>query len=67
MHANPERVKQYRERGQQIARLESEIERLTLALKSCWWATNTYDGNYAKACDDVATIAVAALKTQDNS
>jgi hypothetical protein len=36
MHANPERVKQYRERGQQIARLESEIEKLTLAFKSCW-------------------------------
>ena len=47
-------------------KLEAEVERLTSALKSCWWATNTYDGNYAKACDNVATIVTNALKTQDN-
>jgi tRNA C32,U32 (ribose-2'-O)-methylase TrmJ len=44
---------------------EAEVERLRTALQSCYWATNTYDGNYTRACDNVATIAINALKTQD--
>jgi hypothetical protein len=44
---------------------EAEVERLRVALQSCYWATNTYDGNYTRACDNVATIAINALKTQD--
>jgi hypothetical protein len=47
-------------------RAEAEVERLRDALKSCFWATNTYDGNYARACDHVATIVTNALKTQDD-
>jgi hypothetical protein len=43
---------------------QTEVERLREALKSCWHAANTYDGNYARACDNVATIAINALKTQ---
>ena len=44
---------------------EAEVERLRAALQSCYWATNAYDGNYAKACDNVACIVMNALKTQD--
>jgi hypothetical protein len=44
---------------------KAEVERLTEALKSCWHAANTYDGNYARACDNVAIIITNALKTQD--
>jgi len=44
---------------------QAEVERLREALQSCYWATNTYDGNYTRACDNVATIAINALKTQD--
>jgi predicted nucleic acid-binding Zn-ribbon protein len=47
------------------AKAEAEVERLRVALQSCYWATNTYDGNYTRACDNVATIAIEALKTQD--
>jgi hypothetical protein len=43
---------------------EAEVERLKAALQSCWHAANTYDGNYTRACDNVATIAINALKTQ---
>jgi predicted nucleic acid-binding Zn-ribbon protein len=46
-------------------RAEKAVERLRTALQSCYWATNTYDGNYTRACDNVATIAINALKTQD--
>jgi hypothetical protein len=46
---------------------KAEVERLRDALKSCFWATNTlFRGNYARVCDNVAMIAVNALKTQDN-
>lgn len=44
---------------------EGAVERLRTALHSCYWATNIYDGNYTRACDNVATIAINALKTQD--
>ena len=44
---------------------QADVERLRAALQSCWWATNTYDGDYTRACDNVATIAINALKTQD--
>ena len=44
---------------------EAEVERLREALQLCFWATNTYEGNYTRACDNVATIAIEALKTQD--
>ena len=44
---------------------QAEVKRLRAALQSCYWATNTYDGNYTRACDNVATIAIQALKTQD--
>jgi hypothetical protein len=50
---------------QKLAASQAEVERLRDALKSCFWATNTYDGNYTRACDNVAMIAVNALKTQD--
>ena len=56
-------------RGEYLPKLkksENEVERLRDALKSCFWATNTYDGNYARACDNVATIVTNALKTQDD-
>lgn len=48
-----------------LVNCQADVERLRSALQSCWWATNTYDGNYTRACDNVATIAIAALKTQD--
>jgi hypothetical protein len=41
---------------------QAEVERLRAALKSCYWATNTYDGNYARACDNVMHIVNATLK-----
>jgi prepilin-type processing-associated H-X9-DG protein len=50
----------------ELAASKAEVERLRDALKSCFWATNTYDGNYARACDHVATIVTNALKTQDD-
>jgi len=45
---------------------EAEVKSLTKALESCWHAANTYDGNYTRACDNVAMIAVNALNPQDN-
>lgn len=51
---------------QENAASEAEVARLRDALKSCFWATNTYDGNYTRACDNVAIIVGNALKTQDN-
>jgi hypothetical protein len=54
-----------RELERELAEAQAEVERLRDALKSCFWATNTYDGNYTRACDNVAMIAVNALKTQD--
>ena len=48
----------------QLAASQAEVERLKEALKSCWHAANTYDGNYTAACDNVATIAINALTTQ---
>ena len=41
---------------------EAEVERLTDALKSCWHAANTYDGNYTAACDNVMAIVNTTLK-----
>ena len=38
---------------------------LTMALTSCWHAANTYDGNYARACDHVMLIAANALKVKE--
>ena len=49
----------------ELAEADDTVERLRTALQSCWWATNTYDGDYTRACDNVATIAINALKTQD--
>jgi fructose 1,6-bisphosphatase len=49
----------------QLAASQQEVERLRAALQSCYWATNTYDGNYARACDNVEIIVTNALKTQD--
>jgi hypothetical protein len=46
----------------EIKKLEAEVERLTEALKSCWHAANTYDGNYTRACDNVELIVRNALK-----
>jgi hypothetical protein len=51
---------------QKLAASQAEVERLRDALKSCFWATNTYDGNYTRACDNVAMIVTKALKAQDN-
>ena len=42
---------------------EAEVDRLKEALKSCWHAANTYDGNYANACDGVMTIAADGLES----
>jgi hypothetical protein len=50
----------------ELAEAKADVERLRVALQSCYWATITYDGNYVRACDSVATIAINALKTQDN-
>ncbi len=55
----------YGHQKEELAALQDSVERLRTALQSCYWATNTYDGNYTRACDDVATIAINALKTQD--
>jgi hypothetical protein len=52
-------------RYEQLKKAEAEVERLRVALKSCYWATITHDGKYTRACDNVATIAINALKTQD--
>jgi predicted kinase len=41
---------------------QAEVERLREALKSCWHAANTYDGNYTRACDNVMHIVNATLK-----
>jgi hypothetical protein len=61
-------AKETRRADENLARAEkaeTDVERLRTALQSCYWATNTYDGNYTRACDNVATIAINALKTQD--
>jgi hypothetical protein len=50
----------------ELAASKAEVERLRDALKSCFWATNTYDGNYARACDNVEIIVTNALNPQDN-
>jgi chromosome segregation ATPase len=57
-----EDIKAVRERAEKA---EADVERMRTALQSCYWATNTYDGDYTRACDNVATIAIRALKTQD--
>lgn len=44
----------------ELAASKAEVERLTEALKSCWHAANTYDGNYTAACDNVMAIAASA-------
>ena len=46
---------------------KAEVERLRDALKSCWHAANTYDGNYTAACDNVMTIVNTTLKTSTNA
>jgi hypothetical protein len=61
--ADVERLRGQLQQAVEIA--EADVERLRAALQSCWWATNTYDGDYTRACDNVATIAINALKTQD--
>ena len=55
----------YGHQKEELAALQDSVERLRVALQSCYWATITYDGNYVRACDSVATIAINALKTQD--
>jgi hypothetical protein len=55
------------EREQKRAeKAEAEVERLRDALKSCWHAANTYDGNYARACDNVMEIASAKINNEIN-
>jgi len=56
-----------RQLERELVEAEAEVERLRNALKSCWWATNTYDGNYTRACDDVAEIATNALASKKNA
>jgi exonuclease VII large subunit len=41
---------------------EAEVERLKEAMISCLHITNCYDGNYARACDNVDLIVRNALK-----
>jgi chromosome segregation ATPase len=60
-----ERYKAISEADERAEKAEADVERLRTALQSCYWATNTYDGNYTRALDNVATIAINALKTQD--
>ena len=43
-------------------KLEAEVERLKEAMISCLHITNCYDGNYARACDNVDLIVRNALK-----
>jgi uncharacterized protein (DUF2252 family) len=50
----------------QLRASQAEVERLTEALKACWHAANTYDGNYTAACDNVMTIASARLNQLKN-
>jgi uncharacterized small protein (DUF1192 family) len=50
-----------RELERELAASQAEVERLKEALKSCWHAANTYDGNYARACDNVELIVRNAL------
>jgi hypothetical protein len=49
-----------------LAASKAEVERLTEALKSCWHAANTYDGNFTAACDNVMAIASARLNQLKN-
>jgi hypothetical protein len=42
--------------------LRAEVERLKEAMISCLHITNCYDGNYARACDNVELIVRNALK-----
>lgn len=51
-----------RQLEQELFESNAEVERLTRALNSCWHASNTYDGNYTRACDNVMTIVTATLK-----
>ena len=46
---------------------KENIRMLTMALTSCWHAANTYDGNYARACDHVMHIVSSALKTKQTA
>jgi hypothetical protein len=51
-----------RQLERELTASQAEVERLTEALKSCWHAANTYDGNYTRACDNVMTIVTKARK-----
>jgi hypothetical protein len=46
----------------QLAVCKAEVERLKEAMISCLHITNCYDGNYARACDNVEHIVRNALK-----
>jgi hypothetical protein len=46
----------------ELAASKAEVERLKEAMISCLHITNCYDGNYARACDNVDLIVRNALK-----
>jgi hypothetical protein len=46
----------------ELAASKAEVERLKEAMISCLHITNCYDGNYARACDNVELIVRNALK-----
>jgi hypothetical protein len=57
------------EAGRQITRLEDRQGRILRrkrilrgVLESCWHIANCYDGNHAKACDDITSLVSVALK-----
>jgi hypothetical protein len=45
----------------ELAASKAEVERLKEAMISCLHITNCYDGNYARACDNVEHIVRNAL------
>ncbi len=56
-----------RQLERELAASKAEVERLKEAMISCLHITNCYDGNYAKACDNVELIVRNALKVSANS
>jgi hypothetical protein len=46
-----------RQLERELSASKAEVERLKEALKSCWHAANTYNGNYTAACDNVMYLA----------
>jgi hypothetical protein len=46
----------------ELTAAKQEVERRTNALIDCLHITNCYDGNYARACDNVTLIVTNALK-----